>query len=369
MISHNKSRSNNKNRENRTITIRDIARRAEVSPAAVSFVLNNKPGVGKEKTQRIRDAVRDLNYVPSVLARRFVTRRSMTVALVVRPHRQVFGDDSHRSDMPGAVFDVLDESGYALLLVKAGVKFAGERKYLSMIQGGQADGFLILEPTLDQTYLRDIAEAGIPAVVVNGDGVAAGLDHVRTDDVRVGRLAASYLLGLGHKKLGFIAGSSNHASTHLRLAGFSAALAEAGVPLENNRTFHGEYERGRWSGEFGCRQILMQSPDTTAIFCCNDRIAFGAIREAKKASRQVPRDLSIIGVDNVPSAEHTSPMLTTIAQHSREIAARATELLLAKLQGNEPDDHAATEFLEAPALVVRETCAAPLDLGLHRKRN
>lgn len=367
MIADKNNNPRSRKRQSKTITIRDIARRAEVSPAAVSFVLNNKPGVGKEKAQRIRDAVRDLNYVPSVLARRFVTRRSMTVALVVRPHRQVFGDDSHRSDMPGAVFDVLEESGYALLLVKAGATFTSERKYLSMIQGGQVDGFLILEPTLDQTYLRDIAEAGIPAVVINGDGVASGLDHVRTDDIRVGRLAASYLLGLGHKKLGFIAGSSNHASTHLRLAGFSAALAEAGVPLEHNRTFHGEYERGRWSGEFGCRQILMQAPDTTGIFCCNDRIAFGALCEARKASRHVPRDLSIIGVDNVPSAEHASPMLTTIAQHSREIAARATELLLAKLQGSALDDHAATEVLEAPALVVRETCAAPLDVGLHRK--
>jgi len=337
-------------------TIDEIAKRAKVSKTTVSFVLNSKPGVSKATAAHVRRVMAEMDYVPSALAQRFASSRSMAIALIALPYSRVFST-SHHADILDAVFRALDAEGYALVLATSTDRFIEEQKHLNMLRSGQVDGLLLLEPTLDQDYLADLAGGDSPAVIVNADGADVGLDYVRTDDLAVGRLAATHLMELGHQRIGFIAGSPNHSSARDRHRGFAEALAAGGCPLDEHRVYHGSYDSSAWSGQQGCRMIIEQRPDTTALFCCNDTMAAGAISAAQRLGQPVPQMLSVIGVDDNPIGSFTRPRMTTICQPSRQIAETATKALLARMAGDTP--HQRLAVLMEPELVPRESTAPP----------
>ena len=339
-------------------TIEEIARRANVSKTTVSFVINQKPGVSSDTAAHVRRVMKEMNYVPSALAQRFASRRSMAIALITLPYPQVFRDPQHNIALD-AVHNTLEDHGYALVLGTSSERFITEKKHDTMLRSGLVDGLLLLEPILDQEYLAELAVRDEPAVVINSDGAHVGLDYVRTDDVAVGKMAADYLVGLGHRRIGFVAGSENHASARDRLIGFRAALKDHGCPLEESRFYQGDYDTSESSGRDGCCYILTKSPDTTAIFCCNDTMALGALRGAKERNRPVPDTLSLIGVDDNPASTYCRPQLTSIRQPSHEVAKQATQVLLDRLASPEGAARDRIERLLPPTLVERDSCAPP----------
>lgn len=334
-------------------TIDEIARKAGVSISTVSFVINGRPGPSAATVAHVRRVMEEMNYVPSALAQRFASQKSKTIALVVLPYPHVFSD-LHHAQALDAVYEVLQAQEYALLLAASDAQFVEQRRHFRMLRSGQVDGMLLLEPTLDQGYLGELASEDAPVVIINSDGDEAGLDYVRTDDVAIGRGAAQHLLELGHRRIGYIAGSANHASARDREAGFLNALAEAGAALPTERLFAGSYDTSYWSGYRGCEQILRSCPETTAIFCCNDTMAFGALEAAQRAGRQVPAQLSLLGVDDNPTSTYSNPPLTTFRQPSHDVARQATETLLQRLtQGGER--RAGVGRTLQPSLIVRRS--------------
>jgi LacI family transcriptional regulator len=334
-------------------TIDEIARRANVSKTTVSFVINGRPGPSAETVAHVRRVMAEMDYVPSALAQRFASQKSKTVALVFLPYPHVFSD-LHHGQALDAVYETLEAQTYSLLLATSSHQFVEEQRYSTMLRSGHVDGMLLLEPTLDQGYLGDLAASDAPVVVVNGDGESIGLDYVRTDDVAIGRMAAEHLLRLGHRHVGFIAASSNHASARDRAHGCLKALQDAGHPISSGHVFHGSYDTSYWSGFQGCGQILRDFPETTAIFCCNDTMALGALEAAHKAGRQIPTQLSLIGVDDTPAGSYSTPPLTTIRQPSHEVARQATQALLDRLTSSH-EERCRVARLLAPTLVERES--------------
>lgn len=338
--------------------IDEIAKRANVSKTTVSFVINGRPGPSAETVARVRRVMAELNYVPSLLAQRFASQRSKTIALVCLHYPHVFSD-LHHGQALDAVYATLEKADYSLLLATSNPQFLEERRYDRMLRSGHVDGLLLLEPTLDQGYLGELAAEDAPAVVVNSDGSHVGLEFVRTDDHAVGKIAAEHLLSLGHKHLGFVAAGPNHASARDRAAGFSQTLASARINLPESAVFHGSYDTSYWSGYRGCEQILRQHPETTAVFCSNDTMALGAIEAAHEAQRVVPRDLSIVGVDDDPSGMCCSPALTTIRQPSHDVARRATQILLDRLEMENPQTRDRVAECIPPTLIDRDSTTSP----------
>jgi DNA-binding LacI/PurR family transcriptional regulator len=239
-------------------------------------------------------------------------------------------------------------------------RFVDERKYDRMLRSGQVDGLLLLEPTLDQPYLRDLAAEDRAVVIVNGDGASLGLDSVRTDDFAVGALAGDHLCELGHTRIGMIMGSPNHASARDRLAGFRASLERHELSLNERRTFQGYYESSEESGREGICKILSDQPDTTAVFCCNDTMAQWALQGAVEMERPVPDSLSLIGVDDNPISAYSRPALASVRQPSRDIARVATEILLKRLAGSGASgSREVLNRLLPPTLIPRDSCAPP----------
>lgn len=342
-----------------TPTIAEIARRANVSKAAVSLVINGKPGVSKATIQTVRDVMAEMDYVPSALAQRFASQKSMAVALVALAYERVFHDERH-AEMVDAVYTKLDEHDYSLILGTANNKFLEQKRHTMMLRSGQVDGMILLEPTLDQDYLGEIAATCLPAVVLNGDGTGRGLDSVRTDDCGVGIMAAKHLYDLGHRRIGMITGSMNHASGRDRRSGFEETCRELGHPLSPDRLILGEYDTSEVSGREGCKQILHAAPDTTAIFCGNSAMALNAISIALEMGLTVPEDLSILGVDDSPFNLISRPPLSAICQQSYQMATAAAELLLDRMNASSDESGEPREVLIGARLVERATCAQPL---------
>jgi LacI family transcriptional regulator len=339
-------------------TIEEIARRAKVSKTLVSFVINGKPGVSARTAAHIRRVMAEMDYVPSALAQRFASQRSMAVALIARSYPRVFHDPRH-AEIVDAVYQTLEENDYTLVLGTSNRRFLQAKKHITLLRSGQVDGLLVLEPTLDEPYLTDLTDADKPVVLVNSDGSPFGLDYVRTDDVAVGRLAAEHLLALGHRRIGLLAGQETHASARDRSRGFREALADAGCPLSETRVFRGEYDASEASGHDGCRLILERAPETTAIFCCNDTMALAAMEAAAEQNRPVPQTLSLLGVDDHPACVVCRPQLSSIRQPSFDMARLATTMLIERLRVPPAASREPQCRLLSPTVVPRDSCAPP----------
>lgn len=341
-------------------TIDEIARRAKVSKTTVSFVINSKPGVSPDTAAHVRRVMAEMNYVPSALAQRFASRKSMAIALITLPYPRVFRDP-HHGEVLDAAYRTLEDHDYTLVLAASSERFLDEQRHVKLLRSGQVDGLLLLEPSLDQDYLTDLVRQDAPVVVINSDGSHLSVDYVRTDDFAVGKLAAEYLVDLGHRRIGFIAGPPNHASARDRLAGFRRTLEDLGCPLDEDRIFHGHYDTSAWSGRHGCREIITSWPDTTAILCCNDTMALGALGAAMEMRRPVPQNLSLIGVDDNPTNTCCQPQLTSIRQPSHELGKQAALLLLERIEGSKRAPGKPVARLLEPTLVVRDSCAPPAE--------
>ena len=206
-------------------------------------------------------------------------------------------------------------------------------------------------------YMRDCLEIGrLYREGTLGEFVYGEADYahsVRNDDLRGGALAGEYLAGLEHTRIAYVAGPERAMASELRLEGCRQALQAAGRAIPQDRVFAGTGQPE--AGERAVRALLAASPRPTALFCYNDATAMGALRAAKEAGLRVPRDLSILGYDDIAAAPYLDPPLTTVAQDKYVLGQRATQMALALIQGRQD----VQDVLLQPQLIVRSSCSPP----------
>jgi DNA-binding LacI/PurR family transcriptional regulator len=216
--------------------------------------------------------------------------------------------------------------------------------------GTLPDGLLVLSPDVEEDPAPEPGDGGRPIVFVerhDGPGVTATNHEGEAEATR-------YLLALGHRRLGFVAGPPTHASSQERLDGFRAALAAAGIPHDPGLVAPGRNDRD--SGLLAGRLLLALAEPPTAIVANNDLEAIGVLRAAREAGVRVPDDLSVVGFDDAPPAAHAHPPLTTVRQPLAEMGRRAAEMLIAWVEGTPPEP---PRVVLPTRLVLRESCAPP----------
>ena len=334
-------------------TIYDVARRAAVTAATVSNVITGKGSVGEETRTRVLAAIAELEYRPNLMARGLARRRSYTLALILPNIANPF--------YPEIALDVeriAGEHQYHLLLCNTHYDAALGRAHLHGLSGRWVDGVLAMAGGLDPHDVVAAAERGLPVVLCNWAEahLASTLPSIDVDFRHGGELAALHLLDLGHRRCGVIVhGAGAHNPSHTRrLEGFQDACEDAGARISD-----GAVQYGDSSLESGYRaaELLMALPlPPTAIFASNDLMALGALEAAIDHGLRVPRDLSIVGFDDILLGAHVRPALTTIAIPKRELAMEATELLLRLVEGAE---QSLRHLTVRPYLVARHSTAAP----------
>lgn len=328
------------------VTIKDIAREAKVSVCTVSHVLNNTPGykVKPETRVLVLKTAQRLNYQPNMIARGLVKKRSYLVGVVVNRVTIALLPETLQG-----IEAVADDLGYSILLYTHMWSPERERKYLKGLLQKGVDGIIIQPVFPENIELLQEVQASVPLVQLHN--TLAGLDApaVVADHVQAGRLAAEHLIRLGHRRIAHLRGPGSHGD--MRYQGYREALIAHGIPEATELVLDSTWE---WeSGRDLTLQLLKNPERPTAIFACSDLVAWGAMKAAATAELSVPRDLAIVGVDDIPIAPLMEVPLTTVALPKENAGRLAMEILHRYIEHGQED----SRVLDVE-LVVRKSCGA-----------
>ncbi|MCA0377527.1 MAG: LacI family transcriptional regulator [Gemmatimonadetes bacterium] len=305
----------------RRVTVHDVAARAGVSQPTASLVLSNHPKarVAAATRQRVLEAATELGYKPNVVARSLARRRSYALGLIVPDVRNPFV-----ADVVAGVERVAAQAGYAVLLCDQSTRDV--RQHLDVLLARQIDGVLI--DAVGGKALSSATVGSVPVVLM--DTPHERWPGISTDAAAAGRLAAEHLLHLGHRSIGFIGPAVDVHAFRQRERGFVQALRAAGVAI---RTECWRRAPATVTGGRDAMRALLGVPSRpTAVFCANDLMAIGALKQCLTAGLVLPRDLSVVGCDDIELARYVTPELSTVSVPARELGARAARLLLQQIE-------------------------------------
>lgn len=326
-------------------TIREVAESAGVSYATVSHVINNTRLVSPETRDRVLAAMAQLNYRPNALARSLRQGKTNTIGLVLPDSANPFFAEISRS-----IEDAAFKKGYSVFLCNTELDTERELFYVDVLSKKQVDGIVFVAAGDQADSLDFLQRRNMPVVMIDRNIPNVEVDAVLTDHQLGGLLATQHLLELGHTRIACIAGPSSITPSAERIIGYREALEKAGIAYNGDLIIRGDYHAQ--SGMEITQAILKMDPRPTAIFALNDLMALGALRAAAEASCLVPKDLAIVGYDDIEIARFTNPPLTTIAQPKKEIGTQAVNLLVERMsQKSRPPSRLVLE----PELIVRRS--------------
>jgi LacI family transcriptional regulator len=327
----------------------DVARDARVSLSTVSRVVNGYPHINEATRHRVQDAMGRLGYVAYVPARALARGRSEVLGLLTQEVANAFSY---------AVISGIDEAASALdydfLLCTTHARREKEAEYVARLSHGMVDGLLIILPRGLPDYVEQLKGEAFPFVLLDYDADAPGCSVVNATNRSGTRLAIDHLISLGHQRIGFITGRPDVGAAVERLAGFREAMAEAGLRVMDADVVQGDFLESR--GHDAALELLTGGSPPTAIFASSDSAALGVMRAARGLGLSLPRDLSVVGFDDIPEAAFVTPGLTTVRQPLRQMGTAAVRLLIGRLE--DPARPAERVVMETE-LIVRESTAPP----------
>ena len=339
-------------RPRHAVTIRDVAREANVHPGTVSRALNPETRglVNQDTADRVMRVAARLGYRPNPIARGLKTSRSYTVGVLIPDITNPLFPPILRG-----IEDRLEDAGYTALIVNTDNDTDRERSHLEAMRARQVDGLISATARLDTDLPGELAATGIPLVLVNRSLEDGSVLAVTIDDQRGVALAIEHVVQLGHVRIAHLAGPQNTSTGHRRYLGFLQSMRTHGLDVRD-----GCVQICRWfaeeEGARGCARLLDAFATATAIVAGNDLLAIGCYDTLATRGLRCPADISIVGFNDMPFVNRLSPPLTTVRVPQRRLGAAAADLLLERLgDGAQP----AREILLEPTLIVRESTAPP----------
>ncbi|MFI7405721.1 LacI family DNA-binding transcriptional regulator [Streptomyces sp. NPDC049541] len=312
-----------------TPTLEEVAARAGVGRGTVSRVINNAAGV-KESTRRtVQRAIEELGYVPNLAARSLAGRRADAVALVMtEPDWRQFAEPFF-SEIVSSLGDALSDTGMQLMLTL--VRSDAERqRFLEYARGGRVDGVLLMSVHAGDPLPDMLAEARLPTVLLGRRSGDEYVSYVDVDNVGGARSAVTHLLERGRRAIATITGPADMYVTQCRLRGYQEALALAGLEGEQSLVAEGDFTTE--SGRRAMAALLRRHPEIDGVLAASDTTAAGALETLHSAGRRVPEDVAVIGFDDFPLAQRTTPRLTTVRQPIEAMGRAMVRLLLEEME-------------------------------------
>lgn len=336
------------------VTIYDVAKEAKVSIATVSKVLNKTGRISDKTKRKVLEVIEELDYRPNMMASALMGKQTKTIGLLIPDLANPFFSELARS-----IEDRGQELGYNLVMCSTDYKMEKENKYLTLLKQKNVDGFILASGFEKLEKVEELIKQDIPVAIVARDFPMFPVNAVALDDFMGGYQAASYLIELGHRRIGVIA--RNVWSNRERLRGFKHALQENNLEFLSDFTFieGSSVEAGKAIAD----KYLSGTNIPTAIFACNDLLAAGAIQAAKENGLNVPEQLSVVGFDNTIIARIVEPPLTTIAQPIQNMGEQVMDLIVSMIEGEKREKFRLTLL---PSLVERGS-AIKYDNGIEQK--
>ena len=338
------------------VTIKDVAREAGFSVATVSRVLNNSGPVREATRRRIEEVADRLRYTPNLAARSLITRKTLTIGVLLPDLYGEFFSEVIRG------IDRAARTGGYHLLVSGSHNDREEIEAALQAMHGRVDGLIVMAPGLEPGAVVAGLPRRLPLVLLNCDVGDSEFDAVNVDNYGGAREMVEHLLGLGHRRVAIVGGARDNSDARERLRGYQDAIAEAGADVEVKLQIEGDFTES--SGHRAARHLLAVDPRPTAIFAANDSMAIGALSALRDASIRVPKDMAVAGFDDIPIARYVSPPLSSVHVPIRGLGMRAVERLLETIADGKEKK---VEVLPT-RLVVRESCGGSAVKGAKRRQ-
>ena len=327
--------------------IKDVALHAGVSVTTVSHVVNGTRFVSEVARQRVEAAVRELGYVPSAVARSLKHNTTRTFGMVI-PNNS----NPYFAEIIQGVEARCFAAGYNVILCNSNDDPERQAAYLRVLAEKRIDGLIFVVTGSDAVVRATLGGINTPLVLLDREVSGISSDLVEVNHVLGSQMATQHLLELGHPRVACISGPPGLSPSSQRRAGWKDALDKAGVERKESDLARGDFTaRG---GYLAMQTLLKRRPRPTAVFACNDLMAFGALAAAREAGIAVPQQLSIVGFDDIELAAFSAPPLTTVAQPKLEIGTLAAELLLERVNTSRSESR---RVILDPEIKVRGTTA------------
>ncbi|WP_188208213.1 LacI family DNA-binding transcriptional regulator [Alkalibacillus aidingensis] len=310
--------------------IREVANKAGVSSATVSRVLNNAHAVTENTRQKVEQAIKDLNYEPSMLGRNLRNSESRLL-LVVIPNFS----NPYYTEIINGIEDYSIEQGYNILLCETDSNPNRENIFFNMVKNKLADGVISMDPTVNMDKLQELAEKHAIVMCSEYDEQER-IPYVAINNERAAYKVAKHLIRLGHEKIALINSDEKFLYARQRRKGYERALKEFGLPIKLEWIYHTQGLDFQ-DGSQAMRKLLQLEECPTAVFAVSDTIAIGALKEVNVQELKVPDDIALVGFDNISFSNMTNPTLTTVAQPMYQMGKTAASMLINRLQGQKVD--------------------------------
>lgn len=342
--------SRSRNRQGQP-TIADVARHARVSRATVSRVLNDYPHVRPALRAAVLRAVAGLGYRPDHIARSLARRRTQTLGLIVTDVA-----NPYYGETAAAIVKTARAHGYTVILCDTDNIQKLQADYIEALRQRRVDGILLGSVFLRDPAVERLIDSGTPCLLYNRRLRSERGNYVVLDNHRAGWELTRHLLGLGHRRIGFIGTLAGLSSAAGRLRGYRAALRQAGIRPRPDHILMGGAKPAL--AREAARRLLTLPERPTAIVASSDLIALGVLEVAAELGMEIPADLAVVGVDNIPMAAHRAIQLTTMDHHLAEMGRLAVEGILAVIREPERYRRHPLRTVLSPTLIVRRTCGA-----------
>lgn len=312
-------------------TLADVAKLAGVATSTASIAINNRGRVNATTRAKVLAAAQTLGYQPNAVARRLASQQTNAIAVVVPSlANPFFATIVHELQRK------LLAAGLDIIMYNTEDDVQLEAKHIESLLRNRVDGVVFIGQHTGAKHpndhlLRELPDRGARVVLVERELANSSVPQIYADKEEGARNAVRHLISLGHRKIAMVGGFLNLGGSFLRRRGYEAALKEAGIPVDTALIVDGRFTP--LGGYQAAKELLERHPDITAVFVANDLMSIGVVKALQESGRMIPRDVSVIGFDNIPESRFLSPSLSTVDMPTRRLGQSAAEVLLSALEG------------------------------------
>ena len=311
------------------VTIDMVARRAGVSAATVSRMINNTGQVSVKRRTVIEAAISELNFIPNPLAKSLATGKTLTIGVVT----QAIDSPFYVEGLKGIEITLLN-NGYIPLFMSGHWNENNEIQCIQQFIYRKVDGIIFFVGMMRDEFLIEFSKQ-VPLIVTGRNLTAQGIASLCVDDMQGAILGTQHLINLGHKRIAYICGQGHHADATYRLEGYKTTLRKNHINYDHNLVISGNFQYQ--SGVDAVTKLIKNNIDFSAIFCTNDQTAQGALLALYQHDIKVPNDVSVVGFDNLYSSRYSIPPLTSVNQSIYQMGEIATRAIIDVISGKPPN--------------------------------
>ena len=337
------------------VTLKDIADDMGINMSTVSRALNAKVGVSPAMCRKIEKRSREMGYYPNAHARGLITKRTQVIGIIYDIATATLFSNPFWSTILCGIERKCAEYGYAMMFGSMSIASVGQKEFNlpKFMMEQRVDGVILLR-FVNRSIVAKIEKIHCPFVLIDCQVQGKQVDAVVTDNRDGAFIATEYLIGLGHRHIGFVGGRFDNQSFKERMEGYQSALAAHDLPFRKYQIQEGALDG---SGYKALQRLLNLAPDTTGIVSCNDATAFSIMRAIGAMNLRIPEDISLIGFDDIPASAEVHPSLTTMRVDCEAMGFAGAEKLLQQLDSEASGHRSVTMF--PVELIERASTAAP----------